>query len=391
MLRETSANLQTILPACRLRDTFDLYLSNGARRRLARGKVIRTIDGETIEYSNWIKSVSALEYSLSDKIDSVTVVCQNVNSLLGFDVASSMRLLDYAHALLGKVYQSATNPALTEDVPVEFAGLISSASANEQEVKFEIIADYEAIGSVVANYTLSPRCWWVYKNGIECTSVSNLPDCPKTRAACQVRGKEWEFGGWEFFEQPVGSAPGGGGNDTTGGGLGGGTGGGDRDRPCFTGDTLVWTPRGSITFEEYARRFHRSNFRQIYSFNEQTGAIEKDTVEELFEHQTEGFFTLTFDDGRSVKVTPEHPFWNEHYHFVAAAQLKLNDSVWSFLRGKWKKSKLVKIKWHTKNALRTNLVKVYNFRVRKNQTYFANRFAVHNVKLDPYRDQYRDL
>ena len=50
-----------------------------------------------------------------------------------------------------------------------------------------------------ASRALSPRCWWTYKSGIECTSESGETTCPQTRAACAKRGVEHEFGGWEAF------------------------------------------------------------------------------------------------------------------------------------------------------------------------------------------------
>lgn len=379
MLREISGNLAAILPNCRRRDTLDLYLANGAEHHLSRGRVERVINGQNTAYQNWIESVSELKYSLSSSVDRVETNCQNINSVLGFDIASNLRLLDYAHARIGKVYQSTINPNLIEDVPIEFIGTIAGASATEKTATFEVVVDYDALGSTIASYTLSPRCWWGYKNGIECTSQSDLPTCPKTRAACRVRGKEWEFGGWEFFEQPVSSAPGSGGNDG-GGGTGGGD-NGDRGGSCFTGDTRIWTPRrGEVPFARFADEFRKFKFNEIYSFNEQTGAVEVDTVEEVFEHRATKFFEFTFDDGTRVSVTPEHPFWNSFYQFIAADKFRLGDAptvVQRFARGEWKKSRLTEMKWNSNRP-----VKVYNVRVRKNRTYFANRLAVHNTKWE---------
>lgn len=369
MLREISANLASILPAASVRDTLDLYLADNTTRRLSRGNLTRTIDGGSVIYSNWLKSVGELRYSLSNEVDSVQVVCQNVNSLLGFDIASNLRLLDYAHARIGKFYQSIRDPNLTEDVTVEFIGILSNAEANHEEIKFDVIVDFDALGSLLASRNLSPRCWWRYKDGINCHSTSNLLTCPKNRAACIERGAEWEFGGWEFFEQPVASPPVGGDDDPP-----------PREPPprCFTGDTPVLTSKGQIPFAAFYNSFYKNGFNSIINFNEQTGEVESDKAIEVFKHTAHGYFELEFAGGARLKVTPEHPFWNEYYQFIAADQLKLKDRIWRYLDKIWVLATLERVKWHSDAK-----VEVYNLHARRNKTYFANNFAVHNIKIFP--------
>lgn len=366
MLREISTTLAEILQGAIVRDTLDLYLSDGSVRRLSRGAVTRTIDGGTFTYSNWIKSVGEMKYSLTDSVDRVEVVCQNVNSILGFDVASNLRLLDYAHAKIGKFYQSSRNPTLVEDVPVEFIGTLSNAEVSEKEIKFEVIVDFDALGTVIGTRQLRPRCPWLYKDGINCHSTSPLATCPKNRAACVERGVEWEFGGWEFFEQPVSTPPGGGGDG----------GGGDDDfPPCFLGNVNVWTAKRQMPFADFYEAFHKSGFKQIFNFSEKTGKIYLDEAVDVFKHTTTGYFEFEFSDGAIVEVTPEHPFWSVGYSWKTADSLKLKDSVWRYINKKWKFVSLEAIKWNSRKT-----VEVYNLHALLNKNYFANNFGVHNRK-----------
>jgi hypothetical protein len=370
MPRTESANLTEIFKAYRRRDTLNLYLNNNTVLNLSRGAVTR---GATV-YNNSIASVEELRYSIDTPVDRVTINCQNVNSLLGFNLASNLRLLDYAIADYGRQYQSLRNPSLVEDYPQYFRGVLANAEADETRIGFELIVDYESLGAILASRGLSPRCWWLYKNGIECTSSSAEPDCPKTRDACGKRHnstiKDAEHGGWEYFEEPTQTLPGDGEND--GGGIGGGT--------CFTGDTLILTPGGEIPFAELLPRF-QLGLKSIYSFNPHTGEVESDEIEEIFVHQATGHFTFALEHA-TVKVTPEHPFLIDWGLFKPADGFSRLDTTKAYINAAehlssavWRDSKLLKIKWHS-DVRET----VYNCRVKKNATYFANRCGVHNRK-----------
>lgn len=221
MPKTISSNLAEILPAQKRRETLDLYLNNGTILRLSRGKVTRTISGSPVNYLNKIREISELRQSIDGAIDRITITCENLSSDLGFDLASNSRLLDFAFAVYGRQYVSVRNESLIEDIPTVFCGIIANVEANEQRIEFELIVDFDSMGMILASRTLSPRCPFSYKNGIECTSASSETDCPKTREGCKARGKEWEFGGTEFFEEPIPTVP-----PNDGGGIGGGEGGG---------------------------------------------------------------------------------------------------------------------------------------------------------------------
>lgn len=365
MGREQSATLTEIFKSYRRRDWMNLYLADDSVLTLSRGAVQRN----AVTYDNWIASIEDLTTTIDAAVDRITVNCQNVNSLLGFNVASNLRLLDYAIAEYGKIYQSTRNPAQIVDLDT-FRGVLANAEVSETRIGFEIIVDYESLGSIVAARGLSPRCWNSYKNGIECTSTSSLPSCPKTRPACKERGKEYEFAGSEFFEEPESEVPSGGGNN--GGGI----------QPCFTGETLIATPNGAIRFDEMKARFD-AGIKSVHSFNPETGETIVDEIEEVFEHPVSNYFTFTFEH-KTINVTKEHPFlvrFSASYReaFKAADEMRRGfDSVKVFDGRDWRESALLKIKQNSDvSAI------VYNLRVKRNHTYFADDCAVHNSKYNP--------
>lgn len=359
MPRELSSDLELILPAYRRRDTLDIYLNNGTTLHLSRGHVVR----ESGTYQNWIRSVDDLRSSLERSIDRITITCQNVDSQLGFNLASDIRLLDYAMADYGKQYQSLRTPSLVEDIPQVFRGVLANAETDEQNISFELVVDYESLGAIVASRALSPRCWWTYKNNIECTSTSFEPTCPQTRSACVKREAEKDFGGWEAFVEPVGSPPGSGGND--GGGIGTGT--------CFTLDTPVWTPRGEVPIGELKAG------DSIVSFDELTGELHPDDeILEVLDHEAPGYYTFGFEHGL-LNVTPEHPLLAANNTFVLTDMFSIGDAVRAVQDDKWSDSQLLKVRWNSDQK-----VPVRNLHVRRNKTYFANRCGVHNAKpLEP--------
>jgi hypothetical protein len=362
MPREFSTTLQQIFAAYKRRDTLDIYLNDETVLHLSRGSVTRSIGETDVTYQNWIRSVDDLRGSIEASIDRITVTCQNVNSELGFDLASDMRLLDYALADYGKQYQSIRNPALIEDIPQVFRGVLANAETDEQNITFELIVDYESLGSIVASRALSPRCWWTYKGGTECHSTSEAEDCPQTRKACARRGVEHEFGGWEAFIEPTNSPPGGGGND--GGGIGTGT--------CFTLDTPVWTPEGALPIGELKVG------QRIISFDPETGVIDcEDEITKVLDHEAAGFYTFEFEHGE-INVTPEHRLFRANNIFVLADMFKIGDTVRANT-GQWFDSRLKRIRWNSDQK-----VPVRNLHVRHNRTYFANRCGAHNAKpLEP--------
>lgn len=344
-----------------------------------------------VEYLNWIMSVSDFKNTIETSIDRLTVTCQNISSDLGFNIASDLRLLDYAFATYGRQFQSSRNESLIEDIPKIFPAILANAEADEKKIEFEIIADYDSMGSILGSRSNGYRCGWTYKNGVECTSTSSETDCLKTRAQCKDRGKEWEFGGTEPYEEPVATPPPG-----DGSGIGTGTGGGfggsyyNPNDPCFTLETKVWTPQGDIPFADFpVGKLEKPIIG--YSFDKKTGEIIEDEILEIFEHEVNEFLTFTFEHSL-INTTFNHRFWVDFNKFKRAENFKLPkngffDTTKAFVEtlgwNGWMDVRLLKVK---QNSDKPTIVR--NLHMKRNNTYFANRCAVSNMK-DPFR-QYPD-
>ncbi|MET0751866.1 MAG: hypothetical protein ABWZ66_00720 [Pyrinomonadaceae bacterium] len=362
MPRDWSTDLQNIHQAYKRRDTLDLYLADDTVLRLSRGKVIRNIGGSDVTYDNWIRSVEDLRGSIEQSIDRITIKCQNINSQLGFKLASDLRLLDFAVADYGKIYQSLTNPTLIEDIPQVLRGVLANAEVDEQNFKVELIVDYDSMGRIIAARAMSPRGQWCHQNGIECTSAV-LGDCPQTRIGCARRGREYEHGGWEDFEEPVTTPPGSGGNE--GGGIGG---------PCFVLNTRILTPNGEVPFGDLPLGVQKERC-PVVSFDKITGEINTDDeFEEIWEYEVKGCYTLEFQHDKIDGVTPMHRFFYALGKWRTANDFQLGQTTKAFGKD-WFDSKLVRMKWNSDKS-----VKVRNGRVKHNGTYFANSCGVSNSK-----------
>ena len=349
MPRSWDADLQTIFKAYTRRDKLDVYLADGSTLKVSRGS--------RAGYDNWIRSVSDLTSTLDRSVDRVSFELQNVNSEVGFKLASDVRLLDYALATYAKQYQSLRNPSLVQDITF-FRGVLADAEADETHVRMDMVVDYECTGAILASRGMGALCWWVYQNGIECTSTSGFDRCPRTREACAARGVEHEFGGWEFFDITSNTPP--------GGGIGGGY--------CFTLDTQVWLPSGDVPIGDLPLGEYSEPVKCV-SFDPITGEIcLDDEITQCWEHDAKGYFTFDFEDGRSFGVTPEHNIWIGFNRYRPADQWQLGYEARIHADG-WERSKLVRIRWHSDEP-----AKVRNITTRRNHTYFANRIAVSNAK-----------
>lgn len=353
MPRTWDADLQTIFEAYKRRDKLVINKSDGTTLSLSRGNISGC--------SNWIRSVSDVSSTIDRPVDRVSFDIQNVNSTAGLVLADDLRLLSYATAEYSRQYQSLRNPSLVQTISF-FRGVIADAEADEEHLRLDLVVDYQSVGSILASRSLGPVCWWPYKNGVECTSASSETTCPRTRSGCVKRSVEHQFGGWEFFENPVAQVPG-----TRGTGIGIGY--------CFTRDTKVWLPSGDIPIGDLPLG-RPSTPIPVVSFDPERAEIcEDDEIENVWEHDADGYLRFEFDNGIGVNVTPEHKIWVGMFRpFRAARDFKLHDHGISWPVDQWRATKLIKIEWHQRP------VKVRNITTRKNHTYFANRLAVSNSK-----------
>jgi hypothetical protein len=137
---------------------------------------------------------------------------------------------------------------------------------------------------------------------------------------------------------------------------------------CFVAGTLVLAVSGLIPIE---------NVRagdKVYSFNANTQEVSKKTVEETFVRESNELVHITVN-GETISSTPDHPFYVPQKGFVKAVNLRAGDILWT-VNGEYVVVEKVQ------HEIPESPVKVFNFRVADNHTYFVGNTSVgvHNAK-----------
>ena len=83
---------------------------------------------------------------------------------------------------------------------------------------------------------------------------------------------------------------------------------GSRDIPCFSGDTPLWSPEGDLPFEEISRKFECGEVTRwpVYAVDPTDWSVKISWADNVWCSGTKKTLRLTFDDGSSLRVTPEH-------------------------------------------------------------------------------------
>ena len=102
--------------------------------------------------------------------------------------------------------------------------------------------------------------------------------------------------------------------------------------PCFTGDTLVHTDKGLVTFENLLARMKDEEHIRVYTSDLTSESSPKDTIaltspEAIMTTGLNEVIQLRFANGMSVKCTPNHRFFTKNRGFVRADELAENDEV----------------------------------------------------------------
>ena len=136
---------------------------------------------------------------------------------------------------------------------------------------------------------------------------------------------------------------------------------------CFTGDTLITLADGKTKRIDQIQKGEK-----IKSFDDKT-KISTSTVENVTTREVNKYLVITTSDNRTVKATPEHPFYTGT-KFKPIKKFKIGESLYVN-----DKEKLTKVKI-TSITKAKEKVKVYNLHNDDNgpHTFFANGFAVHN-------------
>lgn len=96
--------------------------------------------------------------------------------------------------------------------------------------------------------------------------------------------------------------------------------------PCLTGDSLVTTDKGQITFIELTERYNSGEKFKALTFNTKTKALEWEDIVFADKTRTDAnVIELELEDGSIVKLTPDHEVYTENRGYVKAAQLSEDD------------------------------------------------------------------
>lgn len=133
---------------------------------------------------------------------------------------------------------------------------------------------------------------------------------------------------------------------------------------CFTSDTKVMTPNGEKNINEFSKG------DSVIAFDEDGNLIES-FVTDIFVHKNESVYSYDFDNGISIKSTPNHPFYTKS-GFLEIGNLNIGDSV---IDSNGDEIALISVENIGQHI-------VYNIEVDAHHTYIANGIRVHN-KFDP--------
>jgi hypothetical protein len=153
---------------------------------------------------------------------------------------------------------------------------------------------------------------------------------------------------------------------------------------CFAAGTPITMGDGS---EKAIEDVQVGDF--VMTYNEETGKTESSEVFELQQPIREGLYVVTFENGKILEVTNDHPLFTDNgwaaievdaayagYALDTILELNVGDKV---LQDDMTYSTIVEIVYNLGNVQTYTLKKV-----AKNKNFFANGFLAHNQKLDGY-------
>ena len=95
--------------------------------------------------------------------------------------------------------------------------------------------------------------------------------------------------------------------------------------PCISGDTLILTDKGEKTIKSIFENFNNECYN-VLTYNEKTKDIEYNKVADaLLTKRNANIIELVLDNGKTIKLTPDHQVFTENRGWVEAAQLTETD------------------------------------------------------------------
>ena len=230
-----STDLQTILsgPVRTIQKTCAITFPTRPAIRVATAPV--TVGGN--DYAEDLRSVGDIRRTLENPVDRVPVQIQNVDRVIGQDMATYPNEWSKAEAVIGRLY---TGSGETEWIEL-FRGIVQQPVSDDLVFRFDVVPDVIGKGAFIASRSLAALCAWRFKDPATCGYSGSETTCNhhlRSKAGCMGRDRELAFGGTEHKYNPDASAPGSGSNQSGSGG--GGVIG------CPTLEQFILTARGSI-------------------------------------------------------------------------------------------------------------------------------------------------
>lgn len=99
--------------------------------------------------------------------------------------------------------------------------------------------------------------------------------------------------------------------------------------PCITSDTLISTTMGDFTLKDLLVLYEKGyTLPEIYSYDWMNDKISKDKIVKIFKTKDNAdIIKLKFDNGKTIKVTPDHLIFTKNRGWVVANRINKNDLV----------------------------------------------------------------
>ena len=146
------------------------------------------------------------------------------------------------------------------------------------------------------------------------------------------------------------------------GAIGGAIGGARSSSYCFIAGTAVLTAAGAVTIENIQPG------DMVWAWNEETGETELKPVVETYVNETDELIHV-FVEGEEIICTPSHPFYSPVKGWTDACKLRAGD-ILVLVNGEYVVVEKIQ------HELLENPVKVYNFQVEDDHTYYVSHAGV---------------
>jgi len=105
-----------------------------------------------------------------------------------------------------------------------------------------------------------------------------------------------------------------------------------KDYECISGDTIIPTPDGKqLTIKELANKYPTKNDRfYVYSYDHELDSVELGMAHSVRKTKTEITYKITFDDGKYILATANHPFLMKNGEYKTVDTLNCGDLVMPF-------------------------------------------------------------